>query len=233
MIKRENYITIHGWMITDLGLSGIELLLYAVIFGFSQDGESVFKGSQNYLAEWCGCSRRSVIRSLNSLIDRGAIKQVYHSSNNLEVHYIAVLPCDKMSQPLVTECHNPCDKMSQPINDDNIEDKLADNIADKREARTRAHSPFIPPTLDQVKEYSDEIGNNTIDPVIFFELYESNGWIQGTNKKIRDWRAAFRLWVRREKSKKKPENDNSGTAIMIRTDYDMNRDDIDEILSEG
>ena len=55
-IKNENFITIHAWMISRLGLSGASLIIYAVIFGFSQDGESYFRGSRQYLADWCNCS---------------------------------------------------------------------------------------------------------------------------------------------------------------------------------
>ena len=36
MVKSENYITIQGWMVTELKLKGNELLIYALIFGFTQ-----------------------------------------------------------------------------------------------------------------------------------------------------------------------------------------------------
>ena len=42
------YIVIQDWMISDLQLKGNELLTYALIYGFSQDGESEFKGSLKY-----------------------------------------------------------------------------------------------------------------------------------------------------------------------------------------
>ena len=44
------YIAIQDWMISDLQLKGNELLTYALIYGFSQDGESEFKGSLKYLS---------------------------------------------------------------------------------------------------------------------------------------------------------------------------------------
>ena len=56
IIKNGNFIIIQGWMITELHLSGNELLIYAAIFGFSQDGKSNFEGSRQYLAEWCNAS---------------------------------------------------------------------------------------------------------------------------------------------------------------------------------
>mgnify|MGYP001438009363 CR=1 FL=1 len=49
-IKNENYIAIQGFMVKELGLTGNELIAYALIYGFSQDDESEFRGSLNYVA---------------------------------------------------------------------------------------------------------------------------------------------------------------------------------------
>ena len=43
MIKNENYYTIFGWMLKELNLNGIDLVVYAIIYSFSQDGESEFR----------------------------------------------------------------------------------------------------------------------------------------------------------------------------------------------
>ena len=74
-MKENTYITIQSWMITDLDLKGNELIVYATIFGFSQDGESRFKGSRQYLAEWCNSTTRSVQTALNSLVEKGLIQK--------------------------------------------------------------------------------------------------------------------------------------------------------------
>ena len=39
-LNNQNYVTILGWMVTDLHLKGNELLVYALINGFCQVGES-------------------------------------------------------------------------------------------------------------------------------------------------------------------------------------------------
>ena len=44
IIKNENFILIQGWMINNLKLSGNDLLVYAIIYGFTQDGEQWFEG---------------------------------------------------------------------------------------------------------------------------------------------------------------------------------------------
>ena len=82
MIKNENYITIQGWMLNELGLKGNSLIIYAAIYGFSQTNNCEFTGSANYLAEWCGCSRQTVLTTLNKLVeDKLLIKQEEFRNN--------------------------------------------------------------------------------------------------------------------------------------------------------
>lgn len=81
LIGDNNFITIQGWMVNDLNLKGNELLVYAIIYGFSQDNESVFQGSRQYLADWCNCSTRAIQMTLNSLTEKGLITKYEHFSN--------------------------------------------------------------------------------------------------------------------------------------------------------
>lgn len=55
---------------------------------------------------------------------------------------------------------------------------------------------FIPPTVEEVREYCEARGNR-VDPVAFVSFYESNGWKVGRNA-MKDWRAAVRTWEQRE-----------------------------------
>ena len=71
----NSYVTILGWM-TNLGLKGNELLVYAIIHGFSQDGESYFHGSVKYISEWTGTSEVCVIEILKKLTERGLLKKI-------------------------------------------------------------------------------------------------------------------------------------------------------------
>lgn len=72
-MTNENYITIQGWMINELKLSGNELICYAIIYGFSQDGETEFSGSRSYLADALNISKQSVSSILKSLVDKEII----------------------------------------------------------------------------------------------------------------------------------------------------------------
>ena len=72
-MKDSNYINIAGWMGNRLGLRGNDLICFAVIYGFSQDGESQFRGNLNYLTECMFCSRPTALLALDKLISLGYI----------------------------------------------------------------------------------------------------------------------------------------------------------------
>lgn len=95
-IKNENFIAIQGFMVKELGLSGNELIAYALIYGFSQDSESEFKGSLNYVAEWLNCSKTTAFNLLNKLADDGFIKKTEKTINGVKFcNYSAVKPDDE------------------------------------------------------------------------------------------------------------------------------------------
>ncbi len=72
-LSPDSYVNIQSWMRTDLGLGGNELIAYALVYGFSQDGFSRFGGTASYVAEWCGVSPDGAIRILNRLADKGLL----------------------------------------------------------------------------------------------------------------------------------------------------------------
>lgn len=93
MVNDNNFVTIQGWMRTKLNLKGNELLIYALIYGFSQDGSTRFKGSRKYISEWCGCSLDTVDRTLGSLVNKGLLAKYPHIEDNgvRLVDYAAIL----------------------------------------------------------------------------------------------------------------------------------------------
>ena len=74
-MKENQYVVIQAFMLNDLHLKGNELIVYATIYGFTQDGGHWFYGTRGYLAEWCGAKRETVDRCLKSLIDKGYIER--------------------------------------------------------------------------------------------------------------------------------------------------------------
>lgn len=72
-VNDDNFINIQGWMVSKLKLKGNELLIYAIIYGFTQDGESKFTGSLQYLADWTNSTKQGVMKVLKSLYEKGLI----------------------------------------------------------------------------------------------------------------------------------------------------------------
>lgn len=83
MENRFTFTTIQDWML-DLGLDIYQTMAYAVIFGFSQDGESTFKGSLSYLGRKMMCSRSKVIRSLKEMTERGFLQKIEITRNGVK-----------------------------------------------------------------------------------------------------------------------------------------------------
>ena len=92
-VKDTNSFTIHAWMATKLKLSGNELLLYALIFTFSQDGKSEFFGSRSYLSDFINASKRTVDGVLTSLQEKGLIKKRVQVTNGVTNNFYSV--CDE------------------------------------------------------------------------------------------------------------------------------------------
>ena len=75
------YFVIQDWMITALHLKGCELLVYAVVFGYSQKGAGCYFGSAAALAEALGVSRQTIVSTFKSLTERGLLIKTddYHA----------------------------------------------------------------------------------------------------------------------------------------------------------
>ena len=83
-MNNENYYVIHGWMLNELKLFGNELIIYAVIYGFSQIEGTVFNGTLDYLCSCAGCARRAALIILQKLQEKGLIFKNKYDKNGLK-----------------------------------------------------------------------------------------------------------------------------------------------------
>lgn len=93
-MKAEQYITIQGWMRTKLNLKGNDLLVYAIIYGFSQTTNQKFTGSLQYLADWCGATKQGIQKNLKHLIELGLIVKEENKVYNSVAYYTTQLHSD-------------------------------------------------------------------------------------------------------------------------------------------
>ena len=114
MMENKGYIVIQDWML-DLPLSLVETMAYAVIYGFSQDGETAYRGSLTYLARKCKVSKDTVRRALNELVQQGYIEKIEKKMNGVTFNdYRTMLPP-------IANCKYPHSKLP-PHNKDNNKD---------------------------------------------------------------------------------------------------------------
>jgi predicted transcriptional regulator len=74
------YFSIHSFMTDELDLSGAELLIYALIYSFS-DSEEGFHGSQDYISKRTALSLRSIAYATSSLVEKGLITKEKQSGS--------------------------------------------------------------------------------------------------------------------------------------------------------
>lgn len=74
-------------------------------------------------------------------------------------------------------------------------DKDKDKDKDKDINIKEGKPKFIPPTVEEVKEYCRERGNS-VDAETFVDFYTAKGWKVGNNP-MKDWKACVRTWEKR------------------------------------
>jgi hypothetical protein len=107
-MKENNYITIPGFLRTRLDLKGSELIITALIYGYSQDGNSWFMGKTEYIAEWAGITDKNVLRSLKSLTEKGILekKEIFVNNKAKRCYYRFNFECSKLQNSTVAGYQN-------------------------------------------------------------------------------------------------------------------------------
>ena len=125
-VTDKNYIVIQSFMVSELGLKGNELLIYAIIFGFSQTTGQAFHGSLSYLESWTNSTRPTVISSLKSLVEKGLIEKEEQTINGVKYcSYRAKTSTDE-AREVVQNLHEGSAKIAP----NNILYNIVDNIVD-------------------------------------------------------------------------------------------------------
>lgn len=77
---KNNYIVVQSWMTQELGLKGTQLILYALIYGFSQTDKQSCTCGIDYMIAWTKASKQGVLKALDSLIAEGLIERIKGNS---------------------------------------------------------------------------------------------------------------------------------------------------------
>ena len=208
-MKNKNYITILGWMVNELSLSGNDLICYAVIYGFSQD-DNFWEGSQSYLSDWLGVSRRTVVDILKRLISNGLIaKQEYEVNNVKFCKYKAIVPNTIRCED---SAHGGSEDSSHGNNNNNNKEEKDKSFSKKEHIDYNAIVKCwneTNPTLSNVKMLNNKrkeqilnllaSNNATVDDLMkAIKIISMSSFCQGKND--RNWRASFDWLIKDTKS---------------------------------
>ena len=178
------YITIQQEMRDVLGLKGNELLVFAFINGYSQEGQGCYYGSLAHLQEVCGiASRQTAIATLRSLCEKGYIIRNEQLHPVKMVSYSISPKIGQGVQKLDMEC---------PKNGHNNKE-----ININKNSLYKGSSHFQKPTIEEIRQYCQE-SRLDVDAEQFFLFYESKGWVIGKSP-MKSWKAAVCTWARRQK----------------------------------
>lgn len=119
-MKNNQFYVVQGWMLNELHLTGNELVCYATIYGFCQDGESVFKGTATYIAECVGCTREYATKLLRKLTENGLVIKIQQEKTNIPAYSINWDLLRKFTGG-VNKVYRECEQSSQDTYNNNID----------------------------------------------------------------------------------------------------------------
>ena len=212
-VKNDNYFQVQGWMVNELGLKGNDLLVYAIIYGFSQTDDQYFTGSQQYLADWTNSTKKGIRKNLQSLVEKGLLIKIDKTINNVKYCEYKALrkPITSEQKPLEDgEQSSPGGEQSSPgwgtefpggreqsspnNIDNNKENNIKDNIGDKVKELYNDTCVSFPRLMilsdARRKTINTRLKNYSLDDMKrLFEKAEASSFLKGKNN--RNWSANF------------------------------------------
>ena len=153
-MQDKSYITIQGWMRTELDLRGNDLLVYAIIYGFSQTNNQKFTGSLQYLADWCGATKQGIMKNLTNLVDRGLIEKEDRYINGVKfVEYYTTMFNGGVKHSLTNNIEKDnIEKDTITINSNSTENDFIGSV------KSTKKKSLYDKCYDQILEFTNNVG---------------------------------------------------------------------------
>lgn len=196
MESKERFVHIQEFMVRDLALTGNELIAYAIIYGYSQNGDGCFYGSAASIGFWCGCSNKTVYRVLKSLTEKNLVtKRDTFRDGKRVCEYQAVIGTNRIE----TKCPEDRDKMSQPLgqNVPTGRDKMShenEGVSKGKKKSNRSRNEPIPPkSRQECIDYAREM-HPSVDGGRFWDYYAEGDWYDSKGNPVRNWKLKMNTW---------------------------------------
>lgn len=239
--EAKNYITVPGFAIVDLGLSGNELLCYSLIYGFTQDSETEFRGSLAYISSALNVTRQNALRIIARLIDKGLVSKreviedgvrgCRYITRNKGVAKTATGCCRNSNRGVIETATGGVAERAT-INNNSIDiSNNNTNIGDNAHECAPSLFPAEIKTVKKEKGTAEPLclfaDSRFFDAVAFGEQFKDEGlagvdieyyyhavadWSAGGGKKKRDWIATARNFMRSDKREGKLQMRDAGLS---------------------
>ncbi len=229
--KIDNYINVPGFAVVEHKLSGNELLCYSLIYGFTQDEETEFRGSLTYVASALNITKQNAKKVIDRLLERGLLtkKEMYFSGVKF-CHYVANRNSNGVAEIATGCCRNnnggvaeiATGGMAKTITNNTIRhnsnDNIKDNIADGglfptapvtcERKQPDTHEPRCHFAESKFNAFADFAAQFTapdfanVDIEYYYKAVADWSAQDDKNKK-NDWIATARNFMRRDAEQKK------------------------------
>ena len=179
----------------DARLTLVEKALYAEIDSFSGIGKSFHKANETIQLEY-GVSRPTVSKAIKKLESLGFIESTFDG----RMRHLTVQADRKIFTGRGKESFGQPERNLRAAGKNSTS-----NSTIERTTKNTTKESGRPKGLEEVLEAFKEVGADEAEGMAFFDYYEANGWTQGRNKPIKDWKAAARGWIRRSPQFKRNE----------------------------
>lgn len=178
-MNNDNFVTVAGWMCNELNLKGNELLVFALIYGFSQDGKSEFRGSRNYIGSTFNISLPTVDKALKSLVEKELLIKRTESSMCVDFNYyrINLQVVKKLYRGSKETLHTHKETLqggSKETLYNNYNNKNINNKDKEKKGKSKKEK-FLDSISNKLQEYDFK---QTVEEKIlgFFEMWFDNGY---------------------------------------------------------
>ena len=212
MAKAELHPTdgfsISGWMVTDLHLTGAELLTFALVHQFAQSKAGVYKGNTSYLSAWTGWTDKTCRKHLAALVEKGLLTEARGRENNVPYCFYELTDEFYKKHPVkITESPGNNFQSTRKNLPSTTGKKLPGEYNNKEENIENR----IPPTPQQVEDYVR--GRGFSDPEGFAEYYceinNNREWKKKNGEPILNWKNnIITNWESRHKNDIFPKSSN-------------------------
>lgn len=165
-------------------------------------GRGSFMTSISKLSERWGWSRNKTKRYLEILENEEMLNTKRTPKGTLVtiVKYEEYQLADTTQGSTESTTKGSIDSITDSTTDGATEGSQNKNIKNIKNVKNVKNNIFVPPTVQEVKEYCLSVGSK-VDAESFVSFYESKGWMIGKNK-MKSWKSAIVTWEKRNNLKR-------------------------------